>query len=175
MHCWGDKWFKKNGKDLYAAIDFIETRLRKHGIGICGKEKYGTWRDEFLRFWDGGLYTILFGYSCYIGTWKFHKYPKIRNIVDKIHQFIYYRMDLKHPNSIWKGFQYYNYKIGLTKLIHKYQAYQYNKTLQLACKKWPNVTEELIVMTEGYKMVKPCKWGNVDGEKIHNKYWVTTN
>jgi hypothetical protein len=22
-------------------------------------------------------------------------------------------------------------------------------------------------------MVKPCKWGNIDGEKIHKKYWKT--
>ena len=42
MHYWGDDWFENNGKDLYAAIDFVENYLRKHHIGICGKEKYGS-------------------------------------------------------------------------------------------------------------------------------------
>ena len=30
MHYWGDEWFKKNGKDLYEAIDWIEKKLRKN-------------------------------------------------------------------------------------------------------------------------------------------------
>ena len=84
MHYWGDDWFQKNGKDLYDAIDFIEDNLHKYGIGVCGKEKWGCYRDDFLRLWDGGLYTILFGYRCHIGTWKLSKYPKLRNIIDKL-------------------------------------------------------------------------------------------
>lgn len=187
MHYWGDEWFEKNGSDLYNAINFIENRLRKHGIGICGKEKYGTYRDEFLRFWDGGIYEILFGYSCTIGTHKRYKNEKLRNFINQIHQFIYFTIDQgilskkedesleeyskRYEKRTWKGLSHYTKKIGLVKLVHKYQASIYNKTFQLACKRWPNITEELIVMTDGYKMVKPCKWGNVDGEKIHNKYW----
>lgn len=187
MHYWGDDWFENNGNDLYNAIDFIETYLHKHHISVCGKEKYGTYRDEFLHFWDGGLYQILFSYRCYIGTWNFKKYPKIQKCVNKIHHFIYYTLDCgtpkstegesfedyskKYENRKWKGVQHYSKKIGLLDLVHKYQAYHYNKAFQLACKKWPNVIDELICDINGYKMIKPCKWGNVDGEEIHKKYW----
>ena len=187
MHFWGDEWFKKNGDDLYNAIDFIEKYLRKHHIGICGKEKYGCYRDEYLRLWDGGLYTILFGYRCYIGTHNNYKWKWLKEFVDKIHHFIYYTLDCGTPESIegesfedycvryknhkWKGLQHYSNQIGLTKLIQDRQAKHYNKAFQLACKKWPNVKDELIVMVDSYKMIKPCKWGDVDGEEIHNKYW----
>lgn len=163
MHFWEDDWFKKNGDDLYNAIDFIETYLRKHGIGVCGKEKYGTYRDEFLHFWDGGLYTAIFGYRCYIGT--FNKYPKwLENIVNKIHHFIYFTLD----RCVIRPFTNFT---KIHKLVFNYQAKHYNKAFQLACKKWPNVTDELIVMVNGYQLIKPCKWGNVDGEEIHKKYW----
>jgi hypothetical protein len=74
MHEWGDEWFRKNGDDLYCAIDFIEKYLHKHHIGVCGKEKYGTYRDSWLRFWNGGLYEILFGYSARIGSWRKYKW-----------------------------------------------------------------------------------------------------
>ena len=163
MHYWGDEWFEKNGNDLYQAIDFIEKNLRKHQIGVCGKEKYGTYRDQFLNFWSGGLYDLLFGHRCYIGT--FHKYPKwVETIIDSIHRFIYYKLDYYVICPI-------NQKLGLIKLIHDHQAKMYNKTFQLACKKWPNVITELIVDIDGYEMIKPCKWGNIDGTSIHNKYW----
>jgi hypothetical protein len=188
MHFWGDEWFKKNGDDLCNAIDFIEKYLRKHRIGICGKEKYGCYRDDFLNFWDGGLYTILFGHSCYIGTHNNYKWKWLKEFVNKIHHFIYYKLDLGLVTSyqkgepyedyckriekrFWKGFQHYSQKIGLLKLVQDHQAKHYNKAFQLACKKWPNVKDELIVMVDGYKMIKPCKWGDVDGEEIHNKYW----
>lgn len=163
MHYWGDEWFEKNGNDLYEAINFIEKNLRKHQIGVCGKEKYGTYRDQFLNFWSGGLYDLLFGHRCYIGT--FRKYPKwIGAIIDSIHRFIYYKLDYHVICPI-------NRKLGLEKLVHDYQAKMYNKTFQLACKKWPNVITELIVDIDGYEMIKPCRWGNVDGTSIHNKYW----
>lgn len=187
MHYWGDSWFEQNGDDLYAAIYFIETNLPKYGISVCGKEKWGCYRDDFLHFWDGGLYTILFGHRCHIGTWNFRKYPKLQNFINKIHSFIYFKLDVgiineiqgetlsenaeRYKKRLWKGLQYYSKKIGLLKLVNKFQAYGYNKTFQLACKKWPNVIDELISDINGYKMIKPCKWGNIDGEKIHDKYW----
>ena len=65
MHTWGDEWFEEYGDDLNAAISYIENYLHKHHIGVCGKEKYGTYRDEYLRFWNGGIYQILFGYRRY--------------------------------------------------------------------------------------------------------------
>lgn len=187
MHYWGDEWFEENGNDLYAAIDFIEKYLRKHHIGICGKEKYGTYRDEYLRFWSGGLYPILFGHRVSIRTYVNYKYKWMETIANKFHSFIYFRIDLGSIEMLkdeslddfrkrckkrwWKGLEYYSEKTGLLKFVHDYQAKHYNYAFQLACKQWPNITNELIVMTDGYKMIKPCKYGDIDGEEIHNKYW----
>lgn len=187
MHDWGDDWFKSNGEDLNDAINFIEKNLHKYHIGVYGKEKYGTYRDEYLHFWSGGLYEILFGYHVWIGTNSFRRFPKIQNMVNKIHHFIYYKVDYGTPekyedesfeeysirfkNRKWKGLIHYSSKIGLTELVYNYQAKMYNKVFQLACKKWPNVIDELIVGIEGYKLIKPCKWGNINGEEIHKKYW----
>lgn len=211
MHMWGDDWFEVNGQDLYSAIKFIEDYLHKHNIGVCGKEKYGTYRDEYLHFWDGGLYSILFGYRARIGTFNSYRFkltkeekenetfwktkfnknvsPKIVEFINKIHSFICFKLDEAIPDISkdtpfeeydyyynkrkWKGLKYYNGKIGLIKLIQKYQAYHYNKAFQLACKKWPHIQDELIVMVDGWEMIKPCKWGNIDGEVIHKKYWKT--
>ena len=80
-------------------------------------------------------------------------------------------MEQQYNNRIWKGLCFYNDKIGLTKLVNNYQAKMYNKVFQQACKKWPDIIDELVVDTVGYEMIKPCKWGNVDGELIHSKYW----
>ncbi|MDO4465568.1 MAG: hypothetical protein Q4C49_00970 [Bacillota bacterium] len=80
---------------------------------------------------------------------------------------------LFQKKRIWLGLIHINNKIGLTKLVNKFQAYQFNKTFQLACKKWPNIIDELISDIDGYEMIKPCKWGDVDGTEIHNKYWTT--
>lgn len=189
MHYWGDEWFKNNGNELYKAIDFIDEKLRKAGISCISKEKYGTRREDMLRFWDGGLYQILFGTRCYIGTFRNYKNKKIENFVNKIHHWIYFKLDLGLVDNIenetiedrvirqdkywWKGLCKISEIIGIKKLINKYQEKAYNKAYQIACKKWPMVIDELIVMIDGYKMIKPCKWGNIDGEKIHNKYWKT--
>jgi len=33
------------------------------------------------------------------------------------------------------------------------------------------VIDELICDIDGYEMIKPCKYGNIDGVEIHNRYW----
>lgn len=207
MHYWGDEWFQKNGEDLYNAIDFVERELKKHHIGVCGKEKYGTYRDEYLRFWDGGLYQILFGYRLFHGPcimskrWQFMEKP-----LQWFHDFIYYVVDngytfgmlyRMHKNDdtkrqmddlkkrfvkldadgkekwTYRGLCEFNRRIGLKKLVNDRQARQYNKTFQLAIKRWPNVAVELTCMTDGLKMIKPCKWGDFDAEA--HAGWTTVN
>ena len=188
MHTWGDEWFEQYGGDLNAAISYIENYLHKHHIGVCGKEKYGTYRDEYLRFWNGGIYQILFGYRVYIGTYKRYPWQWLENFVNKIHNFIYFKIDLgvvdKKDNETteeyferckkhwWKGLCYINTKLGLLDFVHKRQAKYYNYAFQKACKKWPHLVDELICMVDGYKMIKPCKYGDIDGEEINKKYWV---
>ena len=187
MHYWGDEWFKKNGNDLYDAIKYIEEYLHKHHIGVCGKEKYGTYRDEYLRFWNGGIYEILFGYRGYIGTYHRYKCEWFENLVNKIHNFIYFTIDCgyisqkkeetwkdytkRYKKRWWKGLCHVNEKIGLTKFVNDIQAKHYNIAFQNACKKWPHLIDELISDADGYKMIKPGKYGDINGEEIHCKYW----
>lgn len=67
MHLWGDEWFKQHGDDLNDAIKYVEQRLHKWArVGVCGKEKHGTYRDEYFRMWDGGMTQIFFGYRAMI-------------------------------------------------------------------------------------------------------------
>ena len=202
MHYWGDEWFQKYGDELYSAIEYVEKELHKYHIGVCGKEKWGAYRDSFLSFWNGSLYQILFGYRIHIGS--FHKYPFkwMENLADKFHWFIYYVVDDGYTKKYfrlidewshhlhddkkdeyfqriedyekkrwWKGIKYYTEKCGLRKLVNDHQAEMYNKVFQTACKKYPNVIEELIVDLDGYEMIKPGPFGSIDGVAIHNKYW----
>ena len=189
MHYWGDSWFQEHGENLYAAISYIEKNLRKYHIGVYGKEKYGCYRDDYLSFWNGGLYQIIWGYRMYQGTFIQYPFKWMTNLANKIHKFIACWLDsgcikMKEGESIqelsqrqdkywWKGLKYYTGKLGLTKLINDHQAKMYNKVFQKACKKWPDVIDELICDTEGYQMIKQCKYGDIDGKTIHDKYWIT--
>lgn len=49
FHVWGDEWFQENGKDLDAAIGYIQDYVEKHSLCyvVC-KEKYGTFRVDGL-------------------------------------------------------------------------------------------------------------------------------
>lgn len=177
MHYWGDEWFKNHGDDLYTAIKKIEKGLHKYGIGVNGKEKYGSYREEYLRFWDGSWYYIIFGPRLCrrsFHNYKFKPFMKFANFIhDTISWFDYYMIPYKKTKYGWLrgGIANFNNIIGITKLVWKWQSKKYNKVYQLVCKEYPDIVDELIVDTEGYKMIKPCKWGNVDGTAIHNKYW----
>lgn len=148
MHQWGDEWFQKNGNDLYSAIEKFEKICRRYGkIAVCGKEKWGCYRDDYLSFWDGGLHYIIYNSPIYI-----------RN------SFIYWKLD----KYIIKPFTQYT---KLLKLGQWYQSQVYNYAMQRVCRKYPNVVEELIRDIEGYYMIKPGIFGKISGEDIHNKYW----
>jgi len=177
MHKWGDTWFNEHGKHLYAAISEIESYLHRHHIGICGKEKWGCYRDEYLQFWGGGIYQILFGYRMYIGHSHYkglYRFRWFSRFIDSIHKFIYYKIDGGNMTCdvfMWKGLCYYMKKTRLYRYIIKQQEKHYNYAFQIACKKYPDVIDELICDIDGYEMIKPCKYGDIDGEEIHNKYW----
>lgn len=198
MHYWGDEWFEKYGDELYTAINEIERGLRKYHIGVCGKEKYGTYRDDFLTFWDGTIYKALFGYRAHIGTFHtkgLYRYKWFVNFIDKIHHYIYFRIDLGIPQKLdkkkedgspfysvhesaeilakhwWPGMRTINRKLGLTGLVQKRMARNLNKVFQEVCAKHPDIVDELICDVDCYELIKPCKWGNIDGIAIHKKYW----
>lgn len=168
MHYWGDEWFKEHGNDFYTAIDRLEKRIRKWAhCGVYGMEKYGAYRDEYLTMWDGGIRQILTPYKGWVigHTWwaKFLWYIDNHLIPCEKTKF----------GWLWVGLSNLNYKIGLVKLVHKWQESRINKAFQVTCKEFPELIDELICDVDCYEMIKPCKWGNVDGTAIHNKYWKT--
>lgn len=166
MHYWGDDWFKEHGDNLHAAIDKFEERIRKWAkCGVCGKEKYGTYRDDFFTMWDGSWTEIFFGYKCVYRKW----YERIVLWLD-------YRMiPIRKTKYGWlkAGLADFNRKIGIVKLVQKWQEKMLNKAAQITCKEYPDVVDELLMDICFYECIKPCKWGNIDGKKIHNKYWKT--
>jgi hypothetical protein len=149
MHQWGDDWFKANGESLNKAMDEFEKICRKMGfILLYGKEKWGCYRDEYLTFWDGGLHYFIYKSPIFI-----------RN------NFLYWKVD-----PIIKFITKFT---GVQWLFVKYQTFVYNYAMQKVCKKYPNVIDEMVMDLNGYKMIKPSIFGDVDGEKIHKKYWRT--
>lgn len=165
MHCWGDEWFNQHGDSLYMAIEAVEKRIRKWAkAGVCGKEKWGCYRDDFLTFWDGGIAQIFFGYRA---TYQRNPISRIMWKIDhalipvKKTEFGWYKVGLANFNR-W---------IGLTNLVNKWQANMVNKAFQVTCREYPDVVDELVSDTDCYEMIKPCKWGDIDGVEIHRKYW----
>ncbi len=157
MHYWGDEWFQKNGDDFYEAIRILEERMKKWGhVHVCGKEKYGTYRDEYLMFWDGGLYSS-----------KIVRIPKWVHIIN----FRLIRGKKTKYGYLWYGLCDFTRWIGLKKLVNKWQANGVNKAFQITLKEYPQFLYELVSNVDCYMCIKPCKWGDVDGEKIHNECW----
>lgn len=147
MHMWGDEWFEKNDNDLYNAISYIMKTWTKYGrIGTHGKEKYGTFRDH-PYFWDGGIHYLL--------------YP---GYVRVVHRWLYFYVD-------WYFTQPFMRYTGLLHIGLWWQAQVYNYAIQMACKKYPHIVDEIVSHLEGYMLVKPGIFGPIDGTKIHNKYW----
>ena len=166
MHEWGDEWFKQYGDELYTAIREIERRLRRFKIGISGKEKWGCYRDEYLTFWDGGLYQILFGYRAYIGTFRrkgLYRLKWFKDLVNRFHNYVCYTVDPKFK------------KLTAKKNIHgrivDWQKRKLNDVFQTVCMKHPDIIDELVCDVDCYELIKPNKKGNVSGTAIHNKHW----
>lgn len=191
MHFWGDDWFKEHGDHLYDAIDYIEKNLRKNGISVCGKEKFGTYRNEYLRFWDGSLYQLLFRGRMYIGPKRRSKIKAVEKLQMWFHTYIYWRIDhgwtwrmlteknkeasleliKEHMKDGRKGLM---DRVRNTRWYARYIERKkdvFNRTFQEACAMWPDVVDELICCIDGWEFIKPGKYGNVSGEEIHRKHW----
>jgi hypothetical protein len=148
-HHWGDAWFEANGNDLYSAISFIMKTWKRYGrIGSRGKEKWGNFQD-YPTFWDGGIHELIYPGYVYIQR-----------------PFIYFKLD----RYIIKPFTKYT---GLHRLGLWYQFQVYNYVIQRACKKYPNLVDELVSDLDCYELVKPGIFGNVCGMTIHSKHWKT--
>lgn len=165
MHRWGDDWFKKYGEELDTAIRDLEDRIRKWAkAGVCGKEKWGCYVDEYLTLWDGGITQIFFGYRA---TYQWNKISKIMWRID------HFLIPYKKTKYGWLkgGLSDFNRLIGLVRIVRWWQKRMINKAFQITCKEHPDIVDELVLDTYSYKMIKPCRWGDIDGEKIHRKYW----
>jgi hypothetical protein len=150
-HMWGDPWFKEHGNKLNEAISYcMDTWLRYGRIGSHGKEKYGTFRDH-PYFWNGGIHGLI---------WP--GYYSIRN------RFLYFKLDRYIIKPLF-------YHTGITYLGNKWQAMVYNYAVQKMCKKYPEITDELVADLDGYELVRPGIFGPVCGTTIHKKYWKTYN
>jgi hypothetical protein len=148
MHHWGDEWDQKNGADLNRAINYCMDVFRAARIGSHGKEKYGTFRDH-VYFWDGGIHTLIWpGY------------------VHIMNSFLYFKLDW----YVIKPFTKYS---GLLWLGHRLQAMAYNYAFQSACKKWPNVVDELIMCVDAPELIKPGIFGPIDGKVVRDRHWTT--
>lgn len=168
MHYWGDEWFQKYGNEFYKAITVLEKRIRKWAhAGVCGKEKWGCYRDEYLTLWDGGLRYLLTSYKGWaIGnSWwaNFLWHIDTRLIPAKKTQYGWH----------WVGLADLNRKIGLVKLYRRFQEKRINKAFQVTCQEYPHFIDELISDVDCYELIKPCKWGDIDGEEIHRRHWKT--
>ena len=120
-HYWGDKDF--DWESLNNAINDITKDLRKARIRVHSKEKYGTARFEFVSFWDGGLYNLL--------------WPQCIWIKPGIRHFIYFILDEYVVKPI------INF-LKIKHLVIEYQSEEYKKAFIKAIKKYPRITEEII-------------------------------
>lgn len=148
MHSWGDGW--PYWHDLNTAILRIQIICRRYGrINMLGKEKYGTFRDEYRGEWDGTLHSLLYPGHYFIRykNQKFYHtidYPIIRRL------------------STFSGIKY---------LVNLYQAAVYNYAIQSTIKRYPHLEEELVSDIDAYYLVRPGIFGQVDGQAIHRIYW----
>lgn len=151
MHTWGDDWFKEHGAKLGETITYCTHVWRRYGrIGAHTKEKYGTFRDGMTcGLWDGGIHTLI---------WPGYVWIKV--------PFLYFKVD----RYVVRPFTKYT---GLHKLGVLWQKTVYNYAIQKMCKKYPEITDEIVSDLDGYEMVTPGIFGKVCGKTIHGKYWVT--
>lgn len=160
MHFWGDKWFEEHGKDLWAACDEINRTCYNARIYGGVKEKYGCLTDDIFGFFDGSWYHFL---KRKYGMPKFFRWLEYGLVPVGKSEFGWRFVGIAHLND----------RIGITSLVRKIQARKLNKTIQLLCKRYPEITDEIVSNLFFYPIIKPCRWGDVDGEEIHNRHWET--
>lgn len=157
-----EEWVDYDGEVYCCTVPNHIIYVRQNGKGYwCGN----CYRDEYLTFWNGGLAQIFCGYRVwYGGSWWTKLWFKIDHSL----------IPIKKTKFGWLkvGLSNFNRMIGLVKLVNKWQARMLNKAFQVTCKEYPDVIDELVADTDCYKCIKPSKWGNVDGELIHIKYWT---
>lgn len=149
-HVWGDAWFEKHGRDLDSAISYCTHTWRTWGRIGCGgsKEKYGTFRDNV---------------TFYSGWWAVH------DLVKPGYRYYQWGKKLMNLEILLGNCVRF---LRLDKLVRLWQYQVYNFAIQQACKRYPAIVDEIVADLDYYHLVKPGIFGDVDGTKIHNKYWT---
>lgn len=148
MHYWGEDEF--DWESMWKAVNYCCKKFHRWGRIRCyGKEKFGTFRDH-TDFWDGTLYHLIWPSRVYI-----------RGLIGN---FLYYTFDEYF-------FQYFTRYTGIQWLFVKYQMWLYNYTIQKVCKQYPHLIDELVSDLDHYQLIRPGRFGNIDGTIIHKKYW----
>lgn len=157
-----EEWVDYDGEVYCCTVPNHIMYVRQNGKGYwCGN----CYRDDFLSFWDGSIGSLFCGYRIW---WGANWWTKLWFKLD--HNLIPYRKS--QFGWLRGGIADFNRLIGLVRLVNWWQARRLNKAFQVTCKEYPDVVDELIMDTDCYRCIKPCRWGDVDGEAIHRKYWT---
>lgn len=160
-HFWGDNW--EYWDDLYKAIDEIGAKCKRKHIYICGKEKFGTYREEMFSWWNGGLYELIWGYRSFKCSYVSYKRKWQKNCANKIHCIV-----SNIDEKFWIPF---NRKFHIDRLIYKCAMRNYNKIFQSVCKKYPHIIPELSTDLAHYEAIIPGKYGTLDGILLLIAHW----
>jgi len=75
-------------------------------------------------------------------------------------------------NKYLKSFLFFLSKYILpTRLIIKYQEFIYNRGIQLACLKYPEIKDEILSDLSRYDLIKKGPGTDFGGEELESQYW----
>jgi hypothetical protein len=158
MHEWGDEDF--NWQEFNKVLEFFWERSQKYRIGGQIKEKYGTlrWYAVFsLRglhdiFWPGHVY-----FYRYRQPTSWNKYIRW---AQPVLQYPLMWIDRLLKNCNW-----------LQRVIREYQVKKYIETYEIAIKKWPEFTKEIMMMADHQELLKDLfpfeKYWNLEKPESH--------
>lgn len=130
-------------------------------------KRYGDELNEAIRKINQGMRKI---HVLCLGK---EKYGALRTDFFRLWSGSWNEWKGQYNNHHWydKTISKINHTIGLTWIIRKWQIKKINQLFQKVCKEHPYLIDELISDTDCYMYIKPGRYGDIDGEKIHNKYW----
>lgn len=185
-----DEYSERYYDELYDVIAELKAGFRKYNLHIYVSEKNGYVRDEVIQLWDGGIFLPLFGYCVSVDTYSkkgLLKYDWVRDACNRFRRFIRYKVDkgiipMREGETLqeysdrserrwWKGICHISEKTGLLKFVNDRKADKINRVFQEVCKRHPNLIDSIIRDLDCYPCIRPSKWGDTDGEKIHKKFW----
>jgi len=143
-HVWNDGW--EYWDRLHQAISEVSGVLHRWQILYMGKEKFGCYQLSIYP-WDGMLTHLIWPSVYTRQTW-------------------WAPLDCAVIAPVLR-------KIGCVRVVNWVHRQVVNWAIQRACRRYPEVVDELVADIDCYTWVRPGIFGDVDGERIRNKYWKT--